>query len=120
MPVGKRSGVPVSSHELVWIIAIIGRGSLVVFGIPACHSRMSRISMLPRRIVGWKGGTTARRAASRASSILMSSPTPTPSSRWVPGQSSVAPFAGETSTVATLITSCAAGCATSSTSSGQS
>ena len=64
MPVGNSNGVPVSSQALAWTIAIIGRGSPVRFGIPACHRRMSRISMLPRRKVGWKGGEIARRCSS--------------------------------------------------------
>ena len=44
-------------------MAIIGRGAAVRFGIPACHNRMSRMSMLPRRKVGWIGGLIARRAS---------------------------------------------------------
>ncbi len=79
MPVGNSSGAPVSSHALVWIIAIMGRGSVVRFGMRACQSRMSRISTLPRRNVGWNGGAIARRCSSRSGVILTSSPTPTPS-----------------------------------------
>jgi len=52
VPVGNTSGLPVASQLQQWIMAIIGRGADVRFGIPACHNRMSRMSMLPRRKVG--------------------------------------------------------------------
>ena len=111
--------MPVASQRLVWIIAIIGRGSSVRFGIPACQSRMSRMSMLPRRTVGWIGGTTARRASS--SSDVDLDVVADPDAQLAVGARPQlgAPFSGEMSTVATLTTSCAGGCATSSTSSGQ-